>query len=78
MYREMLVGIGITDFIFFLYSTIRISCIEYIRRKQLTKRPEAYFLFGLLFFNIARGLSGIMVIANPILAFSVIGTAYMF
>lgn len=76
MYLEMLVGTGVIGFVVFLYSTVGVGCMGYIRRRQLVKRPEAFFLFGLLFFNLARGLSGIMVIANPILAFSVIGAAY--
>lgn len=77
MYLEMLVGTGIIGFIVFLYSTIGIGYLGYIKRKHLANLPEVYFLFGLLFFNLARGMSGIMVIANPILAFSVIGAAYM-
>lgn len=77
MYLEMLVGTGVIGFIFFIYSTLGLGAKGFMNRYKLTQMPEVYFLFALLFFNIARGMSGIMVIANPILAFSVIGAAYM-
>lgn len=77
MYLEMLVGTGVIGFIFFIYSTLGLGAKGFMNRYKLPQMPEVYFLFALLFFNIARGMSGIMVIANPILAFSVIGAAYM-
>ena len=76
MYLEMLVGTGVIGFVFFLYSTLGLGVKGFINRYRLSQMPEVYFLFALLFFNIARGMSGIMVISNPILAFSVIGASF--
>lgn len=76
MYLEMLIGTGVIGFAIFLYSTLGVGCLGLVKHKLLPKIPEVSFLFALLFFNLARGMSGIMVIANPILAFSVIGAAF--
>lgn len=73
VYLETLQGGGIVIFMFFVCAFLSVAFGSLKIRGHLLQHTGYLFLFLLFFYNIGRGLSGIMLTSNAIYSFSFIG-----